>query len=160
MPEKQLATMPKILIRLQQLKTFKIEITSKHPIKSQRPIPTPHGGSMLQHVADAIGAVIAGIDIRSAAIMITDIAFIDLSLAIRSVIYHHLFSFPNCRYCLAYMSHQIKNMFADYIQCRDPTNAVPEHTYQITCPLKKPHFSSLFLIVKIIKKYYNIYLNL
>jgi hypothetical protein len=71
-----------MLIRLKQLKTFRIDTISKHPMKSHKPIPTPHGGSILQAVADAVGAIITGmvIVITSNATTKRADAFMDLSL--------------------------------------------------------------------------------
>lgn len=82
MPEKQFATIPRMFIRLQQLKTLRIETTSQHPIKSHNPIPTPHGGSILQAVADAVGAIITGtvMVIKSNTTIKIDDVFIDLVL--------------------------------------------------------------------------------
>ena len=45
---------PRKLNKLKKLKTFNIETMSQHPIKSQRPIPTPQGGSVLHAVASAV----------------------------------------------------------------------------------------------------------
>ena len=52
--EHPLKHIPKILAKLKKLKTFRIDITSQHPTKSHRPIPTPQGGNVLHAVAPAV----------------------------------------------------------------------------------------------------------
>jgi len=135
--------MPKILIRLQQLKTVKIEITSKHPIKSHRPIPTPHGGSILQAVADAVGAVITGTVMAIKSIAMTKIvdAFRDLCLM---PIYKSL---PYASNNITKIFEQIKYMFSYYIESSPSSYTIPKHKHKISCPSNKTHILPQSIII-------------
>jgi len=119
-----------MFIRLKQLKTFRIDTTSQHPTKSHKPIPTPHGGSMLHAVADAVGAVITGtvMVIKSNTTIKIDDACRDLSLM---PIYRSL---PYASNNITKIFEQIKYMFSYYIESGKPSYPIPKHTHKISCP--------------------------